>query len=342
MKLNGKQIQMAIMQLVEDFKFDAMHIVDIVKMWLKSAFKKDYPDHKKANVMIDIDEEGNINVYEVLEVVTEITDEYTQILLKDAKKEAPDVQAGEELYIDITPEELWFSRIAVQAAAQTIKQHLKWIEKERFYEKFQDKQWELLKWKVIRVSPTTVVLDIDWVPVVLPPQWQIPHRVYEMWEDVFVFLKQIAKWQWWVVLDITQSSEEYIWAILKKIVPEIEDNIIHIDKIVRIAWKKTKVLVSTTDTNVDPIWVMVWQGWDRINIILSLLEWEKIDYVENSDNLEELLRDCLKPAEVTHVVITNTTATVTVPERHKALAIGKWASNIKLAWQITWLRIEIV
>jgi len=35
---------------------------------------------------------------------------------------------------------LEFSRIAVQAAAQTIKQHLKGIEKERFFEKFQDKQ----------------------------------------------------------------------------------------------------------------------------------------------------------------------------------------------------------
>jgi hypothetical protein len=42
--------------------------------------------------------------------------------------------------IDITPESLEFSRIAVQAAAQTIKQNLKKIERERFFEKFQDKQ----------------------------------------------------------------------------------------------------------------------------------------------------------------------------------------------------------
>jgi len=200
----------------------------------------------------------------------------------------------------------------------------------------------LLKWKVIRSSATSVVLDIDWVPVVLPPQGQIPHRMYEIGEDVFVYLKQIAKGQGWVVLDITQSSEEYIWAIIKKIVPELEDGYITIKKIVRMPGKKTKVVVQSNDENIDPIWVLVGQGWDRINIVLSLLEWEKIDYIEHSDNIEDLLRDCLKPAEVRHISIEWNTAKIEVPEHHKALAIGKWASNIKLASLIVWLRIEII
>jgi len=39
-----------------------------------------------------------------LEVVEEVEDEHTQILLEDAKNETDDVNAGEELYIDITPE----------------------------------------------------------------------------------------------------------------------------------------------------------------------------------------------------------------------------------------------
>jgi len=36
MKLDGKQIQLAITQLVEDYKFDAFQIIDIVKMGIKS------------------------------------------------------------------------------------------------------------------------------------------------------------------------------------------------------------------------------------------------------------------------------------------------------------------
>jgi hypothetical protein len=38
---------------------------------------------------------------------------------------------------DVTPESMELSRIATMTAAQTIKQALKNIEKEKFYEKFQ-------------------------------------------------------------------------------------------------------------------------------------------------------------------------------------------------------------
>jgi formiminotetrahydrofolate cyclodeaminase len=62
------------------------------------------------------------------------------------------------------------SRIAAQAAAQTIKQNLKNIEREKFYEKFQDKEGELLKARVVRVHGDSVILDIDQTTVVLPPE----------------------------------------------------------------------------------------------------------------------------------------------------------------------------
>jgi len=47
---------------------------------------------------------------------------------------------------------------------------LKNIERERFYEKFQDKEGELLKAKVLRVIAESIVLDVDGATVVLPSQ----------------------------------------------------------------------------------------------------------------------------------------------------------------------------
>lgn len=342
MKLDGKTIQNAIMALVEDYKFEPMQIVEIVNMWIKSAFKKDNSKYKKNNIQVQIDGEWQIHIYQIFDIVEEVSDSYVEISLEDAQKEREDLQIGEQLVIDITPDNLEFSRIAIQAAAQTIKQHLKSIEKERFYEKFQDKQWELLKWKIIKANNITVVVEIEWVPVVLPPQWQIPHRIYEIWEDVFVYLDQIEKWHGGINLDITQSSEEYITAILKKVVPELEEGIVEIKRIVRIPWKKTKIIISSNDENVDPIGVMVWQWWDRINIVLSLLDGEKIDYVERTEDPVELVKWCLKPAEVKRVEIKEKVIQVYVEDRYKALAIGKWASNVKLASIILGKRVEII
>jgi transcription termination/antitermination protein NusA len=90
--------------------------------------------------------------------------------LEDAQAKQEGITLGETLTIDITPDPLEFTRIGVQAAAQTIKQNLKNIERERFFEKFQDKQGELLKAKVLRVIAESVVLDVDGATVVLPPQ----------------------------------------------------------------------------------------------------------------------------------------------------------------------------
>jgi hypothetical protein len=113
--------------------------------------------------------------------------------LEEAKKISNDVKLEEKLLIDITPETLELSRIAAQAAAQTIKQNLKNIERENFFEKFQNKQGELLKAQVIRAHGDSVVLEAEGTAVVLQPDGQIPHRIYEPNEEIFVLLRQISK-----------------------------------------------------------------------------------------------------------------------------------------------------
>ena len=276
MKLDGKSIQAAMMQLVEEYKLDPYQVLEVIRSWIKSGFKKDFPEYRKAEVLVNIENDGTISIYKALEVAEEIENEDTQILLAEAKEERKDILVWEQLLINITPAKLELSRIAAQAAAQTIKQGIKNIERERFYEKFQDKEEELLKAKVLRVHSDSIILDIDGTTVVLPPESQIPNRVYEIGEEVFVYLKKISRDTGGIVLDITQSSPDYVEAILKKIVPEFESGAVQIDNIARIAGKKTKILVSSTQDWVDAVGVMVGHKGDRIKTVLSLLDGEKV------------------------------------------------------------------
>ena len=341
MKLDGKSIQAAIMALVDDYKFDPYQVLEIVKAGIKSGFKKDYPQYKKSEIMVNIENDGTVTIYRELEVVKEVEDPEIEITLAEATKIRKDVTMWEKLLIDVTPESLELSRIAAQSAAQTIKQSLKWIERERFFEKFQNKQGELLKARVVRIHVDTVILDIEGTAVVLQPDGQIPNRMYEPGEEIFVLLKQISKGQWGIILEITQSTTEYIEAILRKIVPELEEGIIAIEKIVRIPGKRTKIIVYSNEEKVDPIGVMVGSRWDRINTVLSLLDGEKVDFVEDTDDPIQLIKNCLKPAQINNVELLESRAIVTMDESQKALAIGKWASNVKLATQLTGYQIEI-
>lgn len=345
MKLDGKMIQEAIKQLIAEYNYDPYQVLDIVKMWVKTAFKKDFmSNERKADIVASIGADGSIKIYRNYLVVKEIEEkeEDRQMLLKEAKKIKKDIKEWETLTLDITPDPLEFTRIGVMAAAQTIKQNLKSIERERFFEKFQDKQGELLKAKVLRVIGESVVLDIDSATVVLGPEGQIPGRMYNSGEEIIVFLKEISKWSGGINLHITQSWPEFIIALLKRIVPEFEEGVVNVDKIVRFAWKRTKILVSSNDEKIDPIGVFVGYRGDRINIILSLLNGEKIDIIENTGDEIKLMMDVLKPAKIDHVDIKDGKAIVKLPEDQKALAIGKWAVNIKLASQLTDMRIELV
>ncbi len=342
MKLDGKSIQAAIMHLVDEYRLDPYQVMEIIRSGIKSGFKKDYPEFRKAEIVVNIENDGSISIYKALAVVEEIEEEDTQILLADAKKERKDIEIWEQLLINITPASMELSRIAAQAAAQTIKQGIKNIERERFYDKFQDKEGQLLKAKVTKVHTDSVILDIEGTTVVLPPESQIPNRPYELGEEIFVFLKKICKEAGGITLEITQASGDYVVAILKKIVPEFEEGIVNIEKIWRIAGKKTKILVSSNDESVDPVGVFVGHKGDRINTVLSLLDGEKVDFVELVDDPKELIIRLLKPAQVEKIEIKDTKAIVRVEESQKPLAIGKGASNIKLASQLSGYQIEVI
>jgi hypothetical protein len=92
MKLDGKTIQAAIMQLVDDYKFDPYQILEISKLGIKSGFKKDYPEYKKSDILVDIKDDGSVRIYKAMEVVEEVEDGDTQVLLSEAEKVREDVQ----------------------------------------------------------------------------------------------------------------------------------------------------------------------------------------------------------------------------------------------------------
>jgi N utilization substance protein A len=68
---------------------------------------------------------------------------------------------------------------------------------------------------------------------------------------------------------------------------------------------------------------MVGSKGDRINTVLSLLDGEKIDFVEEVGDSVQMIKNCLRPANIESVEIKDKRAIVKMDESQKALAIGK-------------------
>lgn len=343
MKLNADNMKTIIQEMAWDYKLDPQSILEIVQLSIKTAYRKDNPElDRKTNLKVVILGDGEVKIYKEIEIVEEVEDENNEMALAEIQKKSPNVQLGQKIAVDLTPKWYDASRIAAQAAAQTIKQAIKQFEREKFYEKFNDKQWELLKAKVLRVLWDNVLLDINGISVALLPEGQIPGKDYVIGEEIFVLLRKISKDTTGITLDITQSTTDFIISLLTKIIPELEDQKVKIDKIARIAGRRTKIVVSSDDQNIDPVGVFVGQKWARISTVLSLLDWEKVDFVEQNSDDKKFIADCLKPAKINNLTIKWNKAFVEVDESQKSLAIGKWASNIKLACQLSWYEIEII
>lgn len=335
MKLEPKKIIWALEEVVKEYNFTPEEVYNVIKIWIKTAFRRDYlKRNKKINLEMIMEKKWDIKIYRVYEVVLDdenILDNEKQINLKEAQKENKDVNVWDDLFIDITPDYLEFSRIGVQSAVQTIKQEIKKIEKERFYRTFADSRWDILVWNIKYVAWEMIVLEFGDNTAILESYGQIKWRSYEVWEKIKVLLKQIKK-QWSdVFLEITQSAPEYIEALLKKYIPEIEEWIVKIYKIARVAWVKSKVLVYTEDDRIDPSWVCIWEAWERINTILDDLEWERVDIIEYVEDKKQLLQNIFAPGKINNIEEQDDVIYIEADETQKPIIFWKKAINIKLA-----------
>jgi N utilization substance protein A len=80
----------------------------------------------------------------------------------------------------------------------------------------------------------------------------------------------------------------------------------------------------------------------RIANVMSELGEEKIDIIEYSEDIEKFVANALSPAKVEDVKMKEETATVTVAEDQLSLAIGREGQNVRLAWKLTNIKIDIV
>ena len=126
-------------------------------------------------------------------------------------------------------------------------------------------------------------------------------------------------------------------------IPEISDGSVQIKAIAREAGSRSKVAVSTTDENLDPIGACIGQRGTRIQTIIGALGGEKIDIIEWSEDPEKFIAHALAPAKAQHVELRpdQRLAVVQVDSDQLSLAIGKGGQNVRLAVRLTGWKINV-
>lgn len=317
-------------------------IISALEDALRAAYRREY-GHRDQEIDVKINEKlGNVTVYLVKEVVKDIEEEWTEIDLKEAKKYDKNIEVGETLRIDVTPQN--YGRIAAQSARQVLLQKLREEEKNVLYDEFSQRIGDILVGQVKTINNNTVYIDLGKVVAILKENDQIPGERYYVGQRLKGYLYKVVDANRSPLIFISRSNTEFIEALLTLEIPEIADNEITIKSIAREPGVRTKIAVESSSDKVDPVGACVGQNGLRIQGIIDEINREFIDIIQWTDDTKKLIKTCLAPSEITEIILNQKAkkALVFLPEEQRSYAIGKKGQNVKLASMLTSFDIDII
>ena len=310
-----------------------------------AAYKKHMHIKEADNIEAILDEQsGEIGVFSTKLVVDEVEDPDTQITLADAKDIVEDVEVGDEIKIEVTPEQ--FGRIAAQSAKQVITQRIREAERNMVLQEFLDKKGTLTTGIIQRVENRNVIVNIGKTDAIMPQKEQIPGEYYKPGNRIRVFVLNVKETTRLPQVIVSHAHAEIVRELFELEVPEIEDGIVEIKSISREAGYRTKIAVWSNDPEVDCVGACIGPRGSRIQTIVSELKNEKIDIVRYSEDPVEYIVNALSPARVVSVDILADDeyahdAMVVVSDDQLSLAIGREGQNVRLAHKLTGWKIDI-
>ena len=334
---------MAAMQAIEtDRKLSKEVVVDALQEALAKAFRKhiEIPD---ALVRVDVNEKsGDIKVYQQRLIVENVEDDELEISLEDAKRVNQELELGGVVEEEVSIADL--GRAAVILAKNVMKQKIREAEKLVVYEEYCDKVEQMVMGTIESVEEKFCVVNIGKTLALMPKNQQIPNERYREGEMIRVVITEVNKETKGAQVLVSRGDATLVKRLFEKEVPEIFQGIIEIKAIAREAGERTKMAVYSHNENIDPIGACIGPRGQRVQVIIDELGGEKIDIFEWSEDVTELIKNALSPAEVLAVIPSEERKgglLVVVPDNQLSLAIGKRGKNARLAVKLTGNKIDI-
>ena len=235
-------------------------------------------------------------------------------------------------------------RIGAQTAKQVIIQKVKEAERDSLMIEYRDQIGEIVSGIIGRADGGVATVNLGNVEAILPRSEQIPGEQLHAGERVRAVVFEVRATGNRVRVVLSRTRPQFVQRLFEQEIPELGEEIIAVESISREPGYRSKVAVSTVDTQVDPISVCVGYRGSRIKAVREELSGEHIDVVRYSEDPEVLIPNALQPAEVEQVLLCDMIgrAIVLVQEDQLSLAIGRRGQNVRLGSKLCGWDIEIM
>jgi len=366
-------------QVSQEKGIDSQVLVEATEQAILTAAKRQFGVNRELEAEFNADS-GAVDLKMYMTVVAEVDDEETEISIDDARRHGLDdpdnpLTEGDELgfqifyladhaeqarkqdrefgdLLGIQQARRGFGRIAAQTAKQVIIQRVRDAERERIFKEFEARMGEIISGTVRRFERgSNIIVDIDrsgeggrTVESILPHREQTPRESYRPGDRIVALLKTIDREARGPQLILSRTDVGLLVKLFEMEVPEIFEGIVRIVAAAREPGARSKIAVSSRDSDVDPVGACVGMKGSRVQAVVQELRGEKIDIVPYDRDPARFVCNAIAPAEVVRVVIdeSNATMELVVPDPKLSLAIGRRGQNVRLASQLTGWKLDII
>jgi len=327
-------------QLVRERRLDRAMVLDTLAQGFASAVRRKYGPN--AEVRVEEDGHGGIELFLVKHVVAEVEDDSLQISVEDAQEYADGAEAGDVIEINLPFEE--FGRNAIQITKQILMQKIREFERDRVFEEYKDRVGEIVSGSVQQIDRTGILVNLGNAEAFMPKKDQIRRERYNQGSSIRAVIMKVDKEAKGPMITLSRTSAEMLKVLFTQEVPEIYEGLIEIKSIAREAGGRSKIAVYSRDDRVDAVGACVGMKGSRVQAVVNELSGERIDIVPWSDDVSTFISRALSPAKITQVRadLETKSVLVVVDEDQLSLAIGKEGQNVRLASRLAGWQIELV
>lgn len=342
-----KQAPASMTETLAEFKelknIDKDTLINVLQNAFKSVLAKMFGSDENFTVIVS-PETGDLEIWRDRKVVADgaVQNENQEIALSEALTLDPDAKIDDAVTDSVNFAS--FGRRAILNLRQALQGKVMELQKESLYNKFSDRVGSLISAEVYQVwKREALLVDDEGNEMLLPKSEQIPGDYFRKGDTIHAVIDRVDNENNVIKIYLSRTSEAFLRRLFELNVPEIADGLITIKRVARIPGERAKMAVESYDDRIDPVGACVGMNGSRIRGIVRELRGENIDVMPYTSNPMLFIQRALSPAKTTEVEIIadENKAEVYLRPEEVPMAIGKNASNIKLASALTGYKIEV-
>ncbi len=349
---NLSEIKDHIITICQDRGISFEEVIRSIEKAIATAYRKEFGDQLESySCSYDLDT-GRYRIFRETKIVDELLNPAKEQLISEARLYNPNIQVDDIIKDEVLiSDEINFGRIAAQVAAQVLKSSIYTIRQSHLIQDYKDQIGRLVKVEIDIFKKNSYQAKLGTAMITIPANHIIPREKFTPGQIVWfviVDIKEDSQGNYFIIL--SRTAPEFIEAIVRQEVPELDAGLIVIKNIAREAGVRTKILVASIDPDdaIDPVGAILGKKNVRLMTIMREINpkmMEKIDIIEYiPEELETMIADALEPAELDNIVVdmSNKSADVYCSNEEAALVVGKKGVNIKLASRLLDLNLNLI